>query len=65
MSSYRFIKLQLITKSESVDLLRLKTEFNTMAAYINIQWPNLSPDERKEWYTKVENLEQQIKEYEH
>ena len=31
MSSYRFIKLQLITKSESVDLLRLKTEFNTMA----------------------------------
>jgi len=36
MSTYRFIKLKLITQDDTATLMYLKEEYNTLASHINL-----------------------------
>ncbi len=58
------IELKKISPDDSLEVTRMKDEFNRYAMQMKIQWSELSFDDRKELYEKLRKVEDQLSQYE-
>jgi membrane protein CcdC involved in cytochrome C biogenesis len=58
------IELKKISPEDSLEVGKLKDEFNRYAMNMKVQWSELSYQERKELYEKLRKVEDEIAKYE-
>jgi predicted AAA+ superfamily ATPase len=58
------IELKKISPEDSLEVSRMKDEFNRYAMQMKLQWQDLSFEERKELYDKLKKVEDLLSAYE-
>lgn len=58
------IELKKISPEDTLEVSRMKDEFNRYAMQMKMQWQQLSFEERKELYDKLKKVEDLLSEYE-
>ncbi len=58
------IELKKISPDDTLEVSRMKDEFNRYAVQMKVRWQELSFEERKELYEKLRKVEDELAQYE-